>query len=187
MYFNEYPKLLDLLDEMLGKFPNIEKNLKMKKASVYKLLGNLDSGFKIVDELLEKNPEDKELRNFKAYWYQYLNKKDEALNILEELIESEPNNGEYYDSYGEILMNYEEYEKAVEQFQKAIELSSSGMFIFQTYIKLGICFKELENYELAIEYLKKGKEFTYKSISDHEIKQKWIIIADIFLAEMESI
>ncbi|MHA1242924.1 MAG: hypothetical protein ACTSQU_19405 [Promethearchaeota archaeon] len=36
MYFNEYPKILDLLDEMLGKFPNIEKDLKMKKASVYK-------------------------------------------------------------------------------------------------------------------------------------------------------
>ncbi|MHA1477948.1 MAG: hypothetical protein ACTSPU_07090, partial [Promethearchaeota archaeon] len=116
MYFNEYPKILDLLDEMLGKFPKIAKNLKMKKASVYKLLGNLDAGFKIVEELLEKNPEDKELRNFKAYWYQYLNKKEEALNTLEELIESEQDNGEYYDSYGEILMNYEEYKKAVEQF-----------------------------------------------------------------------
>ncbi|MHA1240623.1 MAG: hypothetical protein ACTSQU_07485 [Promethearchaeota archaeon] len=186
MYFNEYPKILDLLDEMLGKFPKIAKNLKMKKASVYKLLGNLDAGFKIVEELLEKNPEDKELRNFKAYWYQYLNKKEEALNTLEELIESEQDNGEYYDSYGEILMNYEEYEKAVEQFQKAIELSSSGRFIYQTYIKLGICFKELENYELAVEYLKKGKEFTYKSIGDHEIKKKWIVIADIFLTEIES-
>ncbi len=186
MYFNEYPELLDLLDEMLVKFPKIEKNLKMKKASVYKLLGNLEAGFKIVEELLEKNPEDKELRNFKAYWYQYLNKKDEALNTLEELIESEQDNGEFYDSYGEILMNYEEYEKAVEQFQKAIDLSSSGWFIYQTYIKLGICFKELENYELAVEYLKKGKEFTYKSIGDHEIKKKWIVIADIFLTEIES-
>ncbi len=187
MYFNEYPNLLDLLNIMLGKFPKIAKNLKMKKASVYKLLGNLDAGFKIVEELLENNPEDKELRNFQAYWYQYLNKKDEALEILEGLIKSEQDNGEYYDSYGEILMNYEEYEKAVEQFQNAIKLSSSGRFIYQTYIKLGICFKELGNYELAIEYLKKGKEFTYKCICDHEIKKKWIIIADIFLTEMESV
>ena len=186
MYFNEYPKLLELLDEMLGKFPKIEKNLKMKKASVYKLLGNLEAGFKIVEELLEKNPEDKELRNFKAYWYQYLNKKDEALNTLEVLIESEQDNGEYYDSYGEILMNYEEYEKAVEQFQKAIELSSSGRFIYQTYIKLGICFKEVGNFELALEYLKKGKEFTNKCICDHDLKKKWLVIADIFLTEIES-
>jgi len=186
MYFNEYPKLLDLLDEMLGKFPKIEKDLLMKKASVYKLLGNLDAGFKIVRELLEKNPEDKELLSFIAYWYQYLNKKEDALNAIEALIKSEQDNGEYYDSYGEILMNYEEYEKAVEQFQKAIKLSGSGWFIYQTYIKLGICFKELGNYELALEYLKKGKEFTNKCICDHDLKKKWLVIADIFLTEIES-
>ncbi|GAG59815.1 unnamed protein product, partial [marine sediment metagenome] len=130
MYFNEYPDLLDLLDEMLEKFPKIEKDLKMKKASVYKLLGDLEAGFKVIEELLETNPGDKELRSFKAYWYQYMNKKEESLKLLEELIELEQDNGEYYDSYGEILMNYEEYGKAVQQFQKAIELSSSGWFIY---------------------------------------------------------
>ncbi|MHA1255162.1 MAG: tetratricopeptide repeat protein [Promethearchaeota archaeon] len=187
MYFNEYPKLLDLLDDMIGKFPKIEKDIKMKKASVYKLLGNLKAGFKIIDELLEKNPDDKELRNFKAYWYQYLNKKEEALNMLEMLIKSEQDNGTYYDSYGEILMNYEEYEKAVQQFQKAIKLSGSGWFIYQTYIKMGICFKELGNYELALEYLKKGKEFTHKCVCDHDLKKKWLVIADIFLSEIENI
>jgi len=186
MYFNEYPDLLDLLDEMLEKFPRIEKNLKMKKASVYKLLGNLDAGFRVVNELLEKDPEDKELRSFKAYWYQYMDKREEALKIFEELIEIEQDNGEYYDSYGEILMNYEEYEKAVVQFQKAIKLSSSGWFIYQSYIKLGICFKELGNYELAIEYLTKGKEYTNKSFCDNELKKKWLIIADIFLTDIES-
>jgi tetratricopeptide (TPR) repeat protein len=186
MYFNEYPDLLDLLDEMLDKFPKIEKNLKMKKASVYKLLGDLDAGFRVVDELLEKNPEDKELRSFKAYWYQYMDKREEALKIFEELIEIEKDNGEYYDSYGEILMNYQEYAKAVEQFQKAIKLSGSGWFIYQTYIKMGICFKELEDYELAVEYLKKGKEYTNKCFCDYELKKKWLIIADIFLTDIES-
>ncbi len=186
MYFNEYPQLLVLLDEMLERFPKIEKDLKMKKASVYKLLGDLEAGFKIVDELLERNPEDKELRSFKAYWYQYMNKKEEALKLLEELIKLEQDNGEFYDSYGEILMNYEEYEKAVKQFQKAIELSSNGWFIYQTYIKLGICFKELGNNKLAIDYLKKGKEYTNKCFCNYELKKKWLIIADIFLTDMEN-
>jgi tetratricopeptide (TPR) repeat protein len=150
------------------------------------MLGDLDAGFMIVEELLEKNQEDKELRIFKAYWYQYMNKKEEALKILEELIEFEQDNGEYYDSYGEILMNYEEYEKAVKQFKKSIELSSNGWFIYQTYIKLGICFKELGNYELAIEYLRKGKEYTNKCFCDYGLKKKWLIIADIFLTDIES-
>jgi len=186
MYFNEYPDLLDLLDDMLEKFPNIEKDLKMKKASVYKLLGDLEAGFKVVDELLENNPEDKELRSFKAYWYQYMNKKEEALRLLEELIELEKDNGEFYDSYGEILMNYEEYEKAVEAFQRAIELSKDGWFIYQTYIKLGICFKELGNNELAVKYLNEGKDYTNRCFCDFELKKKWLIIADIFLTDIEN-
>ncbi|MFX0048554.1 MAG: hypothetical protein ACFE8G_10360 [Candidatus Hermodarchaeota archaeon] len=186
MYFNQYPELLDLLNEMLQIFPKHEKDLKMKKASVYKLLGDLNSGFKIIEELSMNNPEDKELLNFKAYWYQYLNKKDEALELLENLIGSDKNNGEYYDTYGEVLMNYEEYQKAVKQFQKAIELSSNEWFIYQTYIKLGICFKELGKDKLAIENLRKGKEYTNKCFCDYELKKKWLIIADIFLTELEN-
>jgi len=186
MYFNKYPELLDLLDEMLEKFPEIEKDLKMKKASVYKLLGDVNAGFVIIEELLARFPEDKELWSFKAYWYQYMNNKDKALNILGELIKSEQNNGEYYDSYGEILMNFEDYDKAIESFQKAIELSSSGWFIYQTYIKLGICFKELGNFELALEYLRKGKEYTNKCFCDHKLKKKWLAIADIFLTDIEN-
>jgi len=185
MYFNQYDELLKFLDKMLESFPKMEKDIKMKKASVYKHLGNVDAGFKIIDELLEKNPEDYSILNYKAYWYQYANKKEEALQIIEELIEHEPNNSVYYDSYGEILMNFEEYEKAAEQFQKAIKMSNFGWFIYQTYIKLGICYKELENYELAIENLKMGKEYTDKCFCDFETKRKWLTIADLFITETE--
>ena len=185
MYFNQYEELLKFLDKMLESFPKMEKDINMKKASVYKQLGNVDAGFKIIDELLEKNPDDYNILNCKAYWYQYANKKEEALQIIEELIEHEPNNGVYYDSYGEILMYFEEYEKAVEQFQKAIKMSSFGWFIYQTYIKLGICYKELKNYELAIEHLKMGKEYTDKYFCDFETKRKWLTIADLFITETE--
>ncbi len=185
MYFNQYDELLTFLDKMLKSFPKMEKDIKMKKASVYKHLGNVDAGFKIIDELLEKNPEDYNILNYKAYWYQYANKKEEALQIIEELIEHEPNNSVYYDSYGEILMYFEEYEKAAEQFQKAIKMSNFGWFIYMTYIKLGICYKELENYELAIENLKRGKEYTDKCFCDFETKRKWLTIADLFITETE--
>ncbi|MFX1320525.1 MAG: tetratricopeptide repeat protein [Promethearchaeota archaeon] len=185
LYYNQYDDLLQFLDKMLETFPKMEKDIKMKKASVYRQLGNIDAGFKIIDELLEKNPEDYNILNYKAYWYQYANKKEEAVKIIEQVIENEPNNGAYYDSYGEILMNFEEYEKAVEQFQKAIKMSSFGWFIYQTYIKLGICYKELENYKLALKNLKRGKEYTNKCFCDYETKRKWLTIADLFITETE--
>ena len=84
-----------------------------------------------------------------------------------------------------MLMSFQDYEKAKNEFQKSIELSSNDWYVFQTYIKLGICDKELENFEIALESLNKGKKFIEKSRSDEETKQKWRQIADLFLAEIE--
>ncbi len=53
------------------------------------------------------------------------------------------------------------------------------------YIKLGICYKELKNYEKAIENLKIGKEYTEKCFCDHETKHKWFTIANLFITEIE--
>jgi tetratricopeptide (TPR) repeat protein len=64
--------------------------------------------------------------------------------------------GIYHDTYGEILMNFEEYEKAANEFLKTIELAGNEWYINQTFIKLGICYKELEKFDLAIENLSKG-------------------------------
>jgi len=91
----------------------------------------------------------------------------------------------YHDTYGEMLMSFQDYENAKNEFLKSIELSSKEWYAFQTYIKLGICDKELGNLELGLENLKKGKNFLEKSRSDEETKQKWLQIADLFLAEIE--
>ena len=89
--------------------------------------------------------------------------------------------------YGEILMYFEEYEEAVKRFLKAIVIASNDWYIYQTYIKLGICYKALENYDLALKNLKKGKELTKKSTSDPETQQKCVTIADLFLSEIKQL
>jgi len=91
----------------------------------------------------------------------------------------------YQDTYGEILMYFEYYEKATRKFLKAIMNGGNEWYIYQTYIKLGICYIELNKYELALENLKEGKVLAKKSKSDPETKQKWLSIADLFLAEIQ--
>ncbi len=185
-YYNKYDELLDLLDDMLQSFPDLEVDLSLKKADVLKLMGDLNAGYEILENLSHKYPEDIKLQMYKAYWLMYLNKKDQSLNLMKNILDRESNNGIFYDTYGEILMNYEEYESATEQFQKAIELGEKEWFIYQTYIKLGICYKELEDYKLALENLRVGKDYTEKSQADQDTKQKWITIANLFLTEMEN-
>ncbi len=187
MYFNQYHDLIKLLDNMLIQFSEEERDLKLKKAYILKEMRNIDAGLEIINELIDKYPKDNNLLLNKTYWLQYLDKKEEALDLILNLIERDPENELYYDTYGEILMNFAEYDNAIKQFQKAIEISSNTWYSYQTYIKLGICYKELENYELAINYLQKGKEFINTASIDINTKKEWLAITELFLAEIEQL
>lgn len=184
-YFGKIDDVIELLDNLLKNFPERERELKLKKASVLKRIKQPKLGLEIINELIAKSPKDSDLLIYKAYWLQYLNKKEESLKIIQKLVNQHPDNGMYHDTYGEILMYFENYEEAVSQFQQALTLSKTAWFIPQTYIKLGICNKELGNPELAEKNLNKGKEFTKKSSIEEDIKQKWFKIADLFLAQNE--
>jgi len=184
---SKYKEVLNLLNEMIEVFPEEEKNIQMKRAYVLKEMKNTKAGLDIIDQLLEKYPDDNDLLNYKACWLQYLNRKEESLEVIRNLIDQVPDNATYHDTYGEILMFFSEYKSAIEEFLKTIEIGSDDWYVYQTYIKLGICYKELENFELACEYLQKGKDFTENSIGDPDTKRKWITIADLFIAEIEQL
>ncbi len=187
IYFNQYNDVLRVLDNMLKAFPEEEVDIMMKKASILKRKRNLKAGLDIIEDLLKKYPKNKELLSYKAYWFQYLDKKDESLEIIQKLIDGEPDIGIYHDNYGEILMHFEEYEEAVKRFLKALVMGSDEWYIYQTYIKMGICYKALGNHDLAVKNLKKGKDIINKSLIDPDTKQKWLIIVNLFLAEIEQI
>ncbi len=184
IYFNKYDELLTLLDEMLEKFPDEEKDIKIKEAYILKEKRNIEEGLEIINELLEKYSEDRELLTYKAYWLQYLNRKEEAVEIIQNLIEQDPDNSIYHDTFGEMLMSFQDYESAKNEFLKAIEISSDEWYTFQTHIKLGICYKELGKFKLAIERLESGIKYAEKSKSDLETKQNWLTIANLFKAEI---
>ena len=185
IYFNKYDEILSFLDEVLERFPDEHKNVEIKRAYILKEKRNIEGGLEIIKNLIEGYPDDKNLYVYKAYWLQYLGRKEEAIETIQELIEENPNNGMYHDTYGEMLMSFQDYTTAKKQFLMSIEISSDDWYIFQTYIKLGICDKELGNLELALDNFKRGKKFAEKSRLEEETKQKWLQIANLFVAEIE--
>ena len=187
IYFNKYDELLAFLDEKLERFPDEEKDIKIKVAYILKEKRNLEEGLKIINELLEKYSEDTDLLTYKAYWLQYLNRKEEAVEIIQNLIELDPDNSIYHDTYGEMLMSFQDYENAKNEFLKAIEISSNEWYTFQTHIKLGICYKELSKFKLALEKLESGIKYAEKSKSDLETRRNWVTIANLFKAEIEEL
>ena len=84
-------------------------------------------------------------------------------------------------------MYFEDYEEAAKKFVKSMLLGSKEWYIFQTYIKLGICYKTTGELELAVENLKKGIELTKRNVKDPETKQKWLAIANLFLSELSQL
>ena len=183
IYFDKYNEVLVFLDGMVKEFPKDEKYLKMKKASILKRMRDLEGGFEIIEELIRIYPDDNDLLNYKALWYQYLDKREESLEMIQNLIEREPENGIYHDSYGEILLAFNEHKLAIDEFLRAIELDPNSWYIYQTYIKLGICYRELEDYELALEHLTKGEELIDQSPGDNDTKQMWHSYAKPFIEE----
>ena len=99
-----------------------------------------------------------------------------ASEIIKGLIEREPDNRIYHDSYGEILMAFNDY-----------ELAPNSWYIYQTYIKLGICYRGLEDYDLALKYLRKGEELIDQSPSDNDTKEMWHSYTTPFIEEIKAL
>ena len=57
--------------------------------------------------------------------------------------------------------------------------------IYQTFIKLGICNFELEKNDLASDNLLKGMELSNEPSFDLDTKQKWLKLAEFYLAQIE--
>ena len=52
---------------------------------------------------------------------------------------------------------------------------------------VGICYKELGKFKLAIERLESGIKYAKNSKSDLETKRNWLTIANLFIAEIEEL
>lgn len=122
-----------------------------------------------ISEVLESDPNNTLQLNWNAYLLAKFNRKEDSIKIIQELVEKKPFEGNFYDTYGEILLIFHEYEEAIGKFQKALELEPNGWS--ETYIKMAECHKELGIYEKTIEYAKKGRELAIERKEEEWIKR----------------
>ena len=118
--------------------------------------------------------------NLEAYEFAKSNKKEEALKTVLKLVNLAPTSGDYWDSYGEILMMFNDYENAINKFKIALQLDQNGYYVHETYIKMGNCYKELNNYKLALENIVKGKE-----IAEEREELDWVNQANDYISEIK--
>ena len=187
VYFNRFSELNEMYDKMMRLFPEEQKDLLIKKAYILKENREIENGLKIIENLLVEDPENQDLLKYKVYWLSYMDRKEEAINLIRKLIDEDPKNPTLHDTYGEILMTFGEDEKAVNAFEKVLNLGKKEWYLFQTYIKYGICHKNLGHNSIAIEALNRGKQAIKASKINADEKAKWLAITDPFLQELKEL
>ncbi len=133
----------------------------------------------LIEQAILLNPDDLGLLNSKLYILARLNKEKEAIIIAERMIKMEPKEGNSYDSYGEVLLMFNKYDKALEMLNKAIEIDPHAIYLHETYIKIGECYFHMGNHNKALENLNKGKKLAQQRNKGEEIDKANKIIAEI--------
>ncbi|MFX1380483.1 MAG: tetratricopeptide repeat protein [Promethearchaeota archaeon] len=169
----DFQRAAKLLDDNLEDFPEKKIDLLVNKAFLLKKMNKYDDALKIINELWKKYPDNLDLLNSKLYFHLYLGQKEEAIENGELLTSLDPNDGNYHDSFGEVLTEFGEYERAIQEIQKALELEPFGWYSYNSYFQMAICYKELGNYDLARESLEKGKKATETCFCDIDMRKEW--------------
>ncbi len=158
--YGKIDEAIELVEEGIKLFPEKEIKLTTHKAYLYKKLMRYDKCLEIIDELWEKYPDDLDILNNKLYYHLYKGEKEEAIKVGNLLIKHDPENGNFHDSFGEVLTEFGEYEEAIKYLQKALKLDPLGWFTYNTYYLLAKCYKDLGQYDLAREYSERGTQAT---------------------------
>ncbi len=168
---NRDEDVLILLDQLFEKKPTRKKQYYQAKSFLLYKMSKYEESLNVINEIIDLYPNDSSLLNNRIIMLahyaitlknkgkkeEFLRIKDDAIATAEKLISIAPKIGNFYDSFGEILMMFEDYEDALEQFQKALKLEPHGWFAFDTTAKMGNCYKGLGDLEKAIEFFEKAQ------------------------------
>ncbi|MFX0030039.1 MAG: tetratricopeptide repeat protein, partial [Candidatus Hermodarchaeota archaeon] len=181
-----YDEAMEVLEETMNRYPDNRKYLLMQKAYVHKMQGDYESGLDIITELTKTYPEEVDFYNNKAYWHIYIynenmekgiedeENKKAAIRDIKFLTEKVPSEGNYFDSYGEILMIIGDYENAIKMYEKAIKTEPNGWFVPASYLGLGKCHEKLGNYEEAEVNFQKARKIVRYCFCHIKHKKEWI-------------
>ncbi len=182
---NKDSEALQLIDEYIANYPQLDNSLYKQKTFLYCKLEEFEKGLNTVNVALDKYPKDVALVNNKTILLGYLGRKEETIETANYLISLNPSNGNSYDTYGEVLMTFGEYNKALQKLEEALSLEPTGWFAYETCMKMSKCHKELGNFEKALEYAEKAKLLTEKLLpTEREISQHKI---EAFLTEVQNL
>ena len=142
----------------MGRNSEKEKNNEQEANKFYNL------GLKATDKILATRPDHAKALNNKILYLASLKEPELAIKTAENLVKKYPEEGNYFDTYAEVLQQFGKCKEAIEIYKKAIELEPNGFYVHISYNRLAECYIELGDYENALEAALKSKEVASKHL-----------------------
>jgi len=127
--------------------------LKKELAFLYMNQNSYEEALALIEEMLEKDPEDLEALIFVGNIRMYLKQKDKAKNIYEKVLSMEPKKKNIYLFLGSIYFEEKEYEKALQVYEKMVKNFPES---YTGYFFLGKTHAKINNYEKAEKEFRKA-------------------------------
>ncbi|KZN35118.1 hypothetical protein N474_02835 [Pseudoalteromonas luteoviolacea CPMOR-2] len=131
-----------------------------------------------LDRALSLAPKLPESHYALAYYFEQVGENEKAESAYIQALKFGPNDPNTRNNYGTFLCRIGEFDKATEQFFKAIDIPSY-LRVAQSYENLALCALRQDNFDLALDYLKRAL--------DHNSQRQSVLIltASIFYAKSE--
>ncbi|ESP92855.1 MULTISPECIES: type IV pilus biogenesis/stability protein PilW [Pseudoalteromonas] len=131
-----------------------------------------------LDRALNLAPKLPESHYALAYYFEQVGENEKAQKAYIAALEYGPNDPNTRNNYGTFLCRIGEFDAATEQFFKAIDIPSY-LRVAESYENLALCSLRQDNFELALEYLKRAL--------DHNSQRQSVLIlmASVFYAKSE--
>lgn len=182
----DFETTMDYLDEIIKKFPEQAEKLYQKKAYNLLKMEKYEEALNLGEKLTKEYPKEGGFLNLKAYALAYLNRENEALETIRKLLDMD-GNAMYIDTLGEILMMFGYYKDAIKEFKRTIDTEVHAWYIYQTYIKMGISYKEIGELDKAIESFNKGLDLVETLKCEIKNQEYWIEKAHENLTKIKSL
>ena len=183
-------------EEALEYFLKLEKLdyaddwLYQKIGICYKNLGKNEEALEYYLKAVELDEEDTYSMSDIAWLYNFLGKYEEGLKYLERLEELGQDDAWTNCEFGYCLSILERYEEAIKKLNHALEVEDEEKDIAHIHSLLGWCYRQLEDYDKALEHYIQSKEgrdsawinneigYCYKKKSDLKKALEFYLLAE---------
>ena len=173
----------------LEKLDDADEWLYQKIGICYKNLDEKEKALKYYLKAVELDEEDTYSISDIAWLYNYLGKYEEGLKYLERLEELGQDDAWTNGEFGYCLSRLERYEEAIKKLNHALEVEDEEKDIAHIHSLLGWSYRQLEDYDKALEHYIQSKEgrdsawinfeiaICYENLDDYEKALEYALIS----------